>query len=172
MKATQVMLVGLVCLFVIGCTLESDADRKQREETEKRMGEAYSKVGMPDILNWNELRNAKMIMELRDKELVTYTYVKNLDGSLTFLGESIGYGLPYSVQMTNPMRRLDGNATGELTTIPQAEPNGLFMPEGLSATWIMLRNPGTGEVSPVYVEPEIIVSPFPLKHDHSYVDNG
>jgi hypothetical protein len=38
------------------------------------------------------------------------------------------------------------------------------MPEGLSATWVMLVDPKTGEPRPVYVEPSILVSPFPL-HD-------
>lgn len=40
--------------------------------------------------------------------------------------------------------------------------NGLFMPQGLSATWLMMIDPQTNEPRPVYVEPEIIVSPFPL----------
>lgn len=31
----------------------------------------------------------------------------------------------------------------------------------VSATWIMLKGPD-GKVHPVYMEPEIIVSPFPL----------
>ena len=36
------------------------------------------------------------------------------------------------------------------------------MPEGLSATWLMMINPATGEAQPVYIESEIVVSPFPL----------
>ena len=47
--------------------------------------------------------------------------------------------------------------------VPQADPNGLFMPTGLSATWLMMIDPKTHEPRPVYIEPEIIVSPFPLK---------
>ena len=37
---------------------------------------------------------------------------------------------------------------------------GLFMPEGLSATYVMCMI--KGKLKPVYVEPEIIVSPFKL----------
>lgn len=47
--------------------------------------------------------------------------------------------------------------------MPQSEPNGLFMPDSLSATWLMMIDPDTGEPRPVYVEPLIIVSPFKLK---------
>jgi hypothetical protein len=35
------------------------------------------------------------------------------------------------------------------------------MPDGLSATWVMLKGPD-GKVKPVYIEPQIIVSPFKL----------
>jgi hypothetical protein len=36
------------------------------------------------------------------------------------------------------------------------------MPDGLSATWLLLFEPETNEPRPTYVEPEIIVTPFPL----------
>ena len=42
--------------------------------------------------------------------------------------------------------------------MPQAEPNGLFMPEGLSATWLMIINPDTGEMEVIYCEPTITVT--------------
>jgi hypothetical protein len=118
---------------------------------------------MPDIVNFTERRLARDILELRDQEsLSTYTYFVNLEGKLIFLGESIGYGLPYSVQFTNPevevYRRMDGGHG----TMPQADPNGLFMPDGLSATWILLKDPETGEARPTYVEPSIVVCPFKL----------
>jgi hypothetical protein len=74
------------------------------------------------------------------------------------------------VQFTNPekvvVNKFRGNANGYggvYGTLPQADPNGLFMPDGLSATWILLVGPD-GEAHPVYVESEILVSPFSL-HD-------
>jgi len=47
-------------------------------------------------------------------------------------------------------------------TLPQADPNGLFMPTSSSATWLMMIDPETNKPRPVYIEPEIIVSPFRL----------
>jgi hypothetical protein len=47
-------------------------------------------------------------------------------------------------------------------TLPQPEPNGLFMPPDSEATWIMCSD-GSGGVRPVYSEPRLVVSPFPLK---------
>jgi hypothetical protein len=113
---------------------------------------------MPNIVNFQERRLMRQIMELRDQEdLQTYTYIVSLDAKLVFLGNSIGYGLPFSVQFTNSQRHAYNGAV-----IPQPEANGLFMPDGLSATWIMLIDPSTKQARPVYVESEILVSPFKL----------
>ena len=47
--------------------------------------------------------------------------------------------------------------------IPQAEPNGLFSPPSANGTWVLCSNPNkAGETMPVYIEPNVIVSPFPL----------
>ena len=58
----------------------------------------------------------KDIIELCDQDgLVTYTYLENMNpvivhgntslgGKLTFLGQTIGYGIPYATQFTSPQR--------------------------------------------------------------------
>ena len=51
---------------------------------------------------------------------------------------------------------------GEVQVLPQPDPNGLFMPTSSSATWLMMVDPNGGKPRPVYIEPEIVVSPFPL----------
>ena len=148
----------------------NDADTRQSAETKKRLAEADRQIGMPDITRFTERKLAKDILELRDKEITTYCYIVNLNGELIFIGEAIGFGLPYSVQFTNPKTLVDADRflgihtmsdNGRVQQMPQADPNGLFMPEGLAATWIMLKGPD-GQAKPVYMEPDIIVSPFPL----------
>ena len=164
MKMTRVIcLVGVVCLLTLGSTKcpNNSVDNIQKEETEQMVREAHQQVGMPDIVNFQERRMAKMLLELRDTEIGTYTYIVDMHGKLHFMGESIGYGLPYAVQFTNP-EQVVRSMGGVFNTLPQPDPNGLFMPDSLSATWIMLVDPTTKEVRPVYVEPEIVVSPFPL----------
>lgn len=155
-------LLSLLCVAcMVGCSKSNTADAKQAAETEDRLREAFSQVGMPDITKFTELKLARDILELRDKELTTYTYVINMHGDFIYLGESIGYGLPYSVQFSNP-EHTKHYGGGDYGTVPQAEPNGLFMPDGLSATWVMLKGPDG--VHPVYVESEILVTPFRLTH--------
>ena len=149
------------------------ADDVLQKKTEQAMSEANRQIGMPAIKNFQERKLAKMIFELRDQEkLITYAYIVNhMTGELVFIGKCIGFGLPYSVQYTNPMKVIDPDhipghsywqGEGTPVIIPQADPNGLFMPQGLSATWLMMIDPKTQQARPVYVEPEILVSPFQL----------
>ena len=160
------VLLGLVLASCNKGVTANSADADQQKKTEQSMKEANAQIGMPAIKNFQERKLAKMIFELRDREdLICYAYIVNhMTGKLVFLGKCIGFGLPYSVQYTNP-ERIAHECThngGSFGTLPQPDPNGLFMPEGLSATWLMMVDPGSGKTHPVYVEPEILVSPFKL----------
>jgi hypothetical protein len=160
-------LVALCCAVLIaialtGCEFEESSDDTQRRQQEQILKEGTSAVGMPAITNFTERRLLKDIIELRDQaNLITYTYlIAEQTGKLVFLGQSIGYGIPYATQYTNP-QKIDYYSSG-VATIPQADPNGLFSPESAEGTWVLLRDPKSGKVSPVYVEPKIIVSQFRL----------
>ena len=151
---------ALIAVMCAGC-IEQTSDQVQRRQQEKILAEGTSQIGMPAIKNFRERKLLKDILELRDQDgLATYTYVFNeLDGKLVFLGESIGYGIPYATQFTNPEKYEQQGAT-----LPQADPNGLFSPASADGTWVMLKDPNGKDVKPVFIEPRIIVSPFRL-HD-------
>lgn len=174
LKAVAMVLVLAVPLMGADCGGDDDtnnAEEKQREATNQLQEEAYRQVGMPNLTNFQELKFAKQIMELRDQEITTYTYMVDFNGNLHFVCQSVGYGLPYSTQMTNPDKTVDGPWEGDFTTIPQPEPNGLYMPDNVSATWILCQDPSEGDVDPIYSEPELFVSPFRLKAEGgSYYD--
>lgn len=161
----KVMAMAIVMLIgVCGCPkAEPDSDRIMRKQTEAAMKEANAQIGMPAVKNFQERKLAKMIFELRDREdLICYAYIVNvMKGELVFFGKCIGFGLPYSVQYTNPEKIAKSHHNGGYVKLPQADPNGLFMPEGLSATWLMMIDEN-GEPHPVYIEPQIVVSPFKL----------
>lgn len=169
---TVISVLALLVLVCTGCAKADDgADQEQAEQTRQSMAEAQRQVGMPAITNFQERRLAKMIFELRDQEdLPTYAYIVNLEGGLVFLGRCVGFGLPYSTQYTNP-ERVSHAYHGSYGTLPQPDPNGLFTPTGLSATWLMMVDSG-GEARPVYVEPQIIVSPFPLHRIEAKKSSG
>lgn len=178
MKTTNriiyLLLVGILLAFS-GCgPIDDRMNESSEEKTTRQMDQMMSMkdqvVGMPNITNWQEAKLVAMLYELRDQEdFQTYTYIIDMNGNKHFLGRSLGYGIPASVQFSNPDRLVDVEDFGidsyqsnDAAVIAQPEPNGLYMPEGLAATYVFLYDEGTEEFRPVYVEPEIMVSPFPL----------
>ena len=158
---TAIMLIFGAMLFQ-GCNGQESSKQKEAIATEKLMLEANAAIGMPSIVNHQEKRWAKMIFELRDKsDVINYAYIVNMHGVFIYLGRCVGYGLPYSVQYTAP-EVSEFHQNGGTVTVPQADPNGLYMPAGLSATWLMMLDEESGEIKPMYVEPEIIVSPIAM----------
>ena len=174
MKKVIVILMG-ICF--IGCS-KPTSDDIQRKQQEDLLKEGTAQVGMPSVKNFRERKLLKDIIEKRDQEgLITYTYIENaypvvargittLGGKLTFLGESIGYGLPYATQFTNPQKiEWSSMGGGHITNLPQADPNGLFSPASAEGTWVLLKDPNSKDVQVVYCEPRIIIFPFKLKFD-------
>lgn len=150
--------------MMLGCDeSKPSSDDVQKEQQEKILQEGTSQVGMPAIVNFQERRLLKTIYELRDQQsLTTYTYVvAENTGKLIFLGDTIGYGIPYSTQFTNP-QKVEYYYQHGYIALPQADPNGLFSPPSAEGTWILMKDPNGNKISPVYIEPRIIVSPFKL----------
>lgn len=175
MKKFLIVLM-LIC-FVAGCnqpvTSNPSSDVKIAQETERRLAESARQVDIPNIKNWREKRLLKELYEKRDQDgLVTYTYIVDFHGKLHYLGQTIGYGLPYSTQFSNPEKieesSDDYNSSKSWVKLPQAEPNGLFMPTSSSATWVMMKT--DKGLEPQYIESLISVFTFKLKDDHPQVE--
>jgi len=139
-----------------------NAEEQQKAQTEQLQDEAQRQIGMPAIVNFQERRMMKDLYEKRDSNISTQAYIISpMRGCLVYLGQAVGYGLPYATQFTNPSKfEYLGNYSGY--NIAQPEPNGLYMPESAQGTWVMLLNPNTKQIEPVYIEPEVVVSPFRL----------
>jgi hypothetical protein len=149
----------LMCGMLALLACDQTSDDTQRVAQEKLLAEGTAQTGMPAIKNFRERKLLKDILELRDQDgLVTYTYVWNeFNGKLVFFCNSVGYGIPYATEYTNPQKRA---APG--LALPQADPNGLFSPTAAEGTWVMCKDPKGSDTRPVYIEPRIIVSPFAL----------
>ena len=157
------LLTILACLTAINisaCNYQASTDQIEKWQQEKTTRQAAVQVGMPNIVNFTEKRFAKKIYELRDDKIRTYTYIVDMNGKQHFMCNSIGYGLPYATQYTNPEKRVN-NSDEYGYNITQAEPNGLYMPSSAEGTWVACVD-SDGNIQPVYTEPRIIVSPFKL----------
>ena len=171
MKICVIFIITSIVFTACEQSVKNDSDKQLQEQTEQAMIEANNQVGLPAIVNYQEKKLLKWIYELCDQEdLICYAYLWNeYNGKLVFIGKCLGYGIPYSTQFSNPEKLVDVTDFGinsyhsnDGVVISQAEPNGLFKPVGLSATWLIMLD-DKNEPRPVYIEPSIIVSPFPLQ---------
>lgn len=162
MNTKRIIFLAVSVLSLAGCSGRNSGNHIINQQQRNIDREAAYKVGFPNITNFAEKREYKLIYELRDHMFPTITYLKGFHGHLHKMCDSIGYGIPYSTQYSNPDRiRWAGN-TGRSHVLPQADPNGLFSPSSSAATWILCYDPQTKQVEPVYSEPNIVVSQFPL----------
>lgn len=178
-KSRKVFLISVFLITAIsllisitGCqprNVNETTEQKHKEQVNENINEMQRQLGNPKIDDFFEYRMMKEIYELRDNsELICHAYRKNRKGQLIYIGKTLGYGLPYSMQMTSPEKIVDernidrgdgfeyGNGYGD-AIMPQPEPNGLYIPEGLSATWLIMVD-DKGNRKPAYYEPSIIVT--------------
>ena len=163
-------LIGIAAMTLLmanesDCSGQPSADQRERQMTEQLANQAVVQLGLPAVTNFTEKRLLKMLYELRDQaNLVTYAYYLDLNGGKHRVcpTTSVGYGMPYATQYTNP-QKVVGDSYHSLVTVSQPEPNGLFMPPSAEGTWVMCLAPEGKEIKPVYVEPRVIISPFLLK---------
>lgn len=150
---------------------EKSSDEIQAQVSEKANKQALRTVGEPKILNFTEKKLVKKLYEMRDDpELICYAYVINKEGKHVYLYRTFGFGINASIQFSNPQKRIDnkfdyGSKSDHYLgdhIMPQAEPNNLFMPEGLAATYLMAIDDITGKTKVIYAEPEIVVSEVKL----------
>ena len=163
MKNKLSIVAAIASVFALSaCEVQNSSDEIQNAKQEQLNKAAVQTVGTPAIVNFQEKRTLKDILELRDRaDLVTYTYVTDLNGNLHKRCNSIGYGIPYATQYTNPQKIAASYQSG-YAVLPQADPNGLYSPSSASGTWVLCKVPGSDKLSPTYIEDNVTVSTFPL----------
>lgn len=165
---TLIALTMLVGVAACNERVSSSGAQKETQATNQLLNQAATVVGVPAITSFTEKRQLKMLYELRDKaDLATYSYYVDITGQRHKIcpATSIGFGMPFSAQFTAPQIPIEVHTSGQGANPSgqkfQPEPNGLYMPDSTSATWVICLG-ADGELQPVYVEPQIIVSLTPM----------
>lgn len=166
--ASILAVVGVCSLTLTGCPEDQpSADTVQNARQEQLNKQAVMSVGMPTINNFAEKRELKQIYEMRDNSITTYTYFLDREAHTHKLCDSIGFPIPYATEFTNP-QHIEQSYQSGYAILPQADPNGLYSPAAAAGTWVLCKNPnpnppaGQPTSGPVYAEPDVITSPFPL----------
>ncbi|MGL5854199.1 MAG: hypothetical protein ACRCYA_03070 [Cetobacterium sp.] len=149
------IVIGIFVLVAFaGCEESVSSNELERRKQEELSKQAMLAVDLPNISNFYEKKTLKKILEMRDNpKIINYLYTKNdMSGKWVYEGKCIGFGIPYSTQYTNPeMYKYSG------TTLPQADPNGLYSTPNGTATWV-IKVDDNGLQTVEYIESEIRVT--------------
>ena len=161
-KVAPILLIAALA----GCNVDpetSDAAQRQTKATKVSLDAADREIGMPRISNFAQRKLLKNAYEDMDQTTLVYVYTQALDGRFVCLGQAVGYGVSLGTQFTAPYyNTYPGISERGIAQEPQAEPNGLFMPESGAATIVNLVDPATGKARTALVEPNVVTSPNKL----------
>lgn len=142
------------------------ANQREHAAQARISAESMATVGMPNIINFNQKKQLKAIIEAFDQpNLITYSYVVNMSGKAVPLCRSQGYGFNEGTQYTNPLqsewKTLGTNGVAS-AVVSQPDPSGVYSPATSEGTLLMCLTKD-GKVLPVRSEPSILTLPVPFE---------
>ncbi len=148
------VVIGLALLALLAaCSVEESESQQVQQQQDQ-----YVRNQPLPVFDWS-LERHLMIELYRSRNNAVSTFSLTWDpfrGKISWSCPSIGYPIPGGTQLTNPEQYAFNG-----TTLPQAEPNGLFSPATSAGTYVMCVNPD-GTVSPVYNEDNVRTYPQPM----------
>jgi len=148
---------ALLLAALIGCTDQPTSEEIQNNAQERANLQAVQSVGMPAIRNFWEKRQLQLIYQKRDNAFPTVSYLEDREGKLHKFCDSVGYGIPYATQYSNPVQASNPGNSGNIA-IAQAEPNGLYSPPQAMGTWVLCLSTSK-KMEPTYVEDNVDALP-------------
>lgn len=162
----MVIFLILLSVSILGCV--ENAETRDASNVNQQQ-EQYQKSQPVPKFDWSlERQLAIELYSARNERIATHSVWRSDYGMIEGDCPSIGYPLPYDVQLTNPLRVVYQSSGA---VIEQAEPNGLFSSKATSATWVRCIIKVNGEVleSPVYIEGKVTAYAYPV--DVNYTTN-
>ena len=168
MKKTHALSLLLLAPLVLanegGCQQTNRNSAARREQTQQNAQQDHMLRTQPvPAFQWSLERHLAIeIYKARQRHVPTTSLVQSdFTGKVMWQCDSIGFPLPYATQLTNPQQGTDvrnNYVSLGVTTIGQAEPNGLYSPASADGTWVPCVD-DKGNIAPVYEERKVSVFP-------------
>lgn len=159
------MLLACLTLGNDSCSHEEEADKADRLAVSAQQEQYQRTQPLPFYEYSNERDIYKQIYDARVENVITtHTVFRSNTGVILDDFPSLGFPIPYDVQLTNPLKVVDlGDHDGGVA-IEQPEPSGLYSSKTTAATWALrvLKFGETTIVTPVYTEDKVSCYPFPV----------
>jgi hypothetical protein len=163
MKRTSFLALCLCCTpLLMGSDSCDNATQAEAQGVERQQAHFAVVQPVPFYEHSPERDYVTQLYDLRQENVSTHSVWRSYDGTPLFDCPSIGYGIPYDLQLTNPLKRMYNSSSA---VVEQAEPNGLFSSKNTSATWVLCIE-DNGSIAPVYVEAVVNVYPWPMDVDY------
>jgi len=158
----SVCLAILVSIFSMNfiCDLQERQDKRSVISQQDH----YRKNQPVPFYEWSiELDAAIQIYDARVRERIrTWTVWRSDNGLIEGDCASIGYPIPYDVQLTNPLKEYSA------VTVEQAEPSGLYSSHNSIATWVreVVAVNNKVVITPLYTESRVTCYAYPVRVDY------
>lgn len=172
----QIILVMTLITALFGCGPNPERSVESRDAARVQQQQGQYEKGQPiPAFDWSLERHLVIeLYKVRNQKAATHSVWRSDYGVIEGDCPSYGYGIPYDTSLTNPLVATDIDMEGEehdysggsLTSIEQAEPNGVFASKNTAATWVMCLGEA-GNLEPVYVETKVTVYPGPVRVDYA-----
>ena len=163
------LVAGLVLaggILLSACTGGANTTEKDQVNQQQQI---FVKSQPLPAFDWSLERHIFIeLYRARNNAVNTYSYIRNWQGEVVFSCSSIGFPLPANNQLTNP-EALAGDYR-DSTSLPQAEPNGLYSSPSTVGTYIFCLN-SDGTISPSYFEADVETHLAPLSNDGKNLSN-
>lgn len=159
------MKKSLITLLTLSLTACFSSIGASQEEKDQRAVEAqqsqYAKAQPVPHFDFSLERDLLIkLYSLRNKTVSTFTVWRSDTGMIEGYCPSMGFSLPWDTSLTNPLQAT-GSSLHAMTSVGQAEPNGVFASQNTSATWAMCVD-ADGSLAPHYIESKVTVYPCTL----------
>ena len=166
MKNTfKIFMLAVLVTGLAACGLPDSQETITTKAVQKQQSQ-YAKGQPVPAFDWSLERHLVIeLYRIRNQKAATHSVWRSDRGLIEGDCPSYGYGIPYDTSLTNPLMATDEDQTGHrnpaLTSIEQAEPNGIFASKNTAATWVMCLGEA-GNIEPIYVETKVTVYPGPV----------
>lgn len=166
MKSITLILVIVLGTLASGssCQRTPSPEAKDRETVARQQGQ-YAKAQPVPVYDFSLERDLLIqLYNIRNRRVSTHSVWRSDYGKIEGDCPSMGFGIPFDTSLTNPLQPA-GNSRYALTSIGQAEPNGIFASTNTAATWVMCVGAG-GVIEPMYIETKVTVYPGAVVVDY------
>jgi hypothetical protein len=153
--AFLVFVLLVTVLTNAACTSTALVQEQAKVNSQQEI--AQNKVPQPVMEIYLERYLMSSLYTARDQAVATWSYIQSpYTGKILWRCTSVGFPIPGGTQLTNPSQYYSS------TTLPQAEPNGLYTPNTSAGTYVMCVNKD-GTITPAYKEPQVETSLCPIE---------